>query len=116
MAVIAPTINTDHGDYRVITWANLANGDSGTPVEIVGFSDRSVQVVGTFGAAGSVTAEGSNDGTNYAALSDPQGSAITRTAVGVKAVSELTRYFRPRVTAGDVTTALTVIALFRRSV
>lgn len=116
MATRSHTSNNDNGDFRVVTWTGLLNGDDGDAAQLVGFSDRSVQVIGTFGAGGSVTIEGSNNGTNWSALSDPQGGAITRTAAGIKAVSELTRYIRPRVTAGDGTTSLTVVGLFRRSV
>lgn len=116
MATRILTTNTDNGDFRVVTWTGLLNGDDGEPAQLATYSDRSVQVTGTFGTGGSVTVEGSNDGTNWFALSDPQGLAITRTAAGLKGVSELTRYVRPRVTAGDGTTSLTVVGLFRRSV
>jgi hypothetical protein len=73
-----------------------------------------VQVQGTFGASGSVSVEGSNDGVNYHTLRDPQGVSLTFTAAGLKAVLELTRFIRPRVTAGDGTTALTVTLVARR--
>lgn len=116
MATRTQSTNLDNGDFRVVTWTGLLNGDDGERAELAAFSDRSVQFTGTFGTGGSVTLEGSNDGTTYFALSDPQGVAITRTAAGLKAVSELTRFIRPRVTAGDGTTSLTVVGLFRRSV
>lgn len=116
MANITPTLYLDNGDYRIVTWAAMANGDVGLPVELVGFSDRSVQIIGTFGTGGNAKIEGSNDGTNYVVLSDPQGTALDATTARIKAVSELTRYFRPRISAGDGTTALTVVACLRRSV
>lgn len=103
------------------TWENLANGDTGEPLESCWFSDKTIQVFGTFGSGGSVTMQGSNDPrvlTNAASaewfsLVDPQGNAITKTASGGEAILENPRFIRPSVTAGDATTALTVIICAR---
>ena len=57
---------------------------------------------------GSVTVEGSNDGVTFHALTDPQGTPVTKTAAGMEVVEENPRYWRPRVTAGDGSTSLTV--------
>lgn len=102
----------DHG--HVISWGTLGNGDDGTPLRMVGSADRSVQVVGTFGTGGTVKIEGSNDGTNYAVLHDPGLNEISVTAAGIHAVLEISAYIRPRVSAGDVNTALDVTLLVRR--
>lgn len=91
----------------VVSW-NLSNSEAGDPFENPGSSDRSVQVGGTFGVGGAVVLEGSNDGTNYRTLTDPQGNALSFTSAGLEAISEVTRYVRGRVTAGDGTTAITV--------
>lgn len=118
MAVVTGTIaklSTFLDEVHVITWAAIPNGDSGSPVEMPGSADRSVQILGTFGAGGTIVIEGSNDGTNYVTLTDPQGNALSKTAAAIEAVSELTRYIRPHVTAGDGTTALTVCLLLRRT-
>lgn len=112
MATRVPTsvgIKNAHGYGR--QWSGLLNGDDGTPVELHEFSDRSIQVTGTFGAAGNVKIEGSNDGTNYVVLTDPQGNALDVAAAKIEAVSEMTRFIRPRVSAGDGTTSL-VVTLF----
>lgn len=101
-------------DCHVITWSGLLNGDDGTPIEMPGSADRSIQFVGTFGAGGTIVFEGSNDGTNYATLADPQGNAISKTSAGIEAILEITRYVRPRVTAGDGTTNLVATLLVRR--
>ena len=100
----------------VIQWSGLtkATDDDGAPVEFGAFADRSVQVTGTFGTGGSVRIEGSNDGTNYAVLTDPQGNAIEKDAASIEIVSERPLYVRPRITAGDGTTAINVILLMRR--
>lgn len=100
----------------IVTWSGLlgASTDTGSPVSFPNSADVTVQVSGTFGATGSVTFEGSVNGTNYLALTDPQGNAITKTAAGIELVTEAPRYYRPNVTAGDGSTDLTVTAIFRR--
>jgi hypothetical protein len=98
----------------LVTWAACANGDTGSPYELVDTNDNCFTVDGTFGTGGSVTLEGSNDGTHYYALHDPLGNAITLTAAGIKQILETPRYVRPNVTAGDGTTALVPIIRARR--
>jgi hypothetical protein len=95
---------------RVITWPALANGEAGDPVggDFAAYSDRSVQIDGTFGAGGAVTIEGSLDGITYYPLSTPAGVALALTTAGLKQVLESVQYIRPRCTAGDGTTALKV--------
>ncbi len=94
------------GESSLVSWTGLLNGDDGEPVQLGAYSDRSVQFVGTFGAGGTIVFEGSNDGTNYVTLTDPQGSAISKGAASLEGIVEPTRYVRPRVTAGDGTTNL----------
>jgi hypothetical protein len=97
-----------------VSWTPLANGDSGSAVDLNDYRDRSVQVLGTFGTGGSVTLQGSNDGgTTWATLTDQGGTNLTFTAAGIKHVQQLTEYIRPIVTAGDGTTALTVYVFMR---
>lgn len=96
-------------------WSGLLNGDDGSPVELADYADRSFQIQGTPGAGFSLTIEGSNDGTNYVALTDPQGNALTFSAVSkIEQVEEICRYMRPRVTAGDGTTSVVVTMFGRR--
>ena len=105
-----------YGDKaHVLTWSGLLNGDDGSPVEMPGSADRSVQFTGTFGAGGTIVFEGSNDGTNYVTLTDPQGNTISKTAAALESVVELTRYVRPRVTAGDGSTDLVASLLVKRN-
>ena len=96
------------GQGFLVQWGPLANGDTGDLFDMTGFVPLSVQVEGTFGAAGSVTLEGSNDGTNKHTLKDPNGNVLTFTSAGLVAVGTQPRYVRPNATAGDGTTALTV--------
>lgn len=102
-------------NVKSVTWGALANGEAGAPIaaDQALWSDRSVQVTGTFGAAGSVSIEGSNDGVNYFTLNSPQGTALTFAAAGLKQVLEGTLWLRPRVTAGDGTTSLAVVLMLR---
>lgn len=119
MAVQAKSVTrlTTYGDrVNVVAWNDLPNGDSGDPFECPGWSDRSVQIQGTLGVGGTVVIEGSNDGVNYVTLTDPQGNALSFTAVGrIEAISELTRWIRPRVTAGDGATLFDVTLIARRA-
>jgi hypothetical protein len=100
----------DYDGIALVEWAALtkATDDVGRAVNLAQFADRSVQVTGTFGTGGSVRIEGSLDGTNYYALTDPQGNALDITTAKIEAVSEMTLWIRPRVTAGDGITSLTV--------
>jgi hypothetical protein len=96
----------------VVRWANLAAGDTGEMLEAVQYTDKSVQVGGTFGVGGAVVIEGSNDGNNWATLTDPQGNALNMSSASIELVSEATRYIRPRV-IGDGTTDLTLHLLLK---
>lgn len=117
MATVTPTttrIGSFGDNAHVISWTPLANGDSGAAITMPGSADRAVQITGTFGAGGTVVIEGTIDGTNYVTLTDPQGNAISKTAAAIEAISEIVSQIRPRVTAGDGTTALTVTMIMRR--
>jgi hypothetical protein len=97
-----------------LQWAAMANGDTGASVALPGAVDRTIQATGNFGAGGSVTLEGSNDGVNYFSLSNPGGAAIALTAAGGSVALGAVQSFRPRVTAGDGTTAI-VVTVFTRN-
>lgn len=121
MAVRTPTIeyNLD-GNPNVarVTWSGLLNGDSGAPVAMPEYPDRTAHITGTFGVGGSINLEGSNDLTTetptYTVITDPQANAITKTAAAIEAVLEAPYLIRPNVTAGDGTTSLVVKMLCRR--
>ncbi len=104
------------GSVRLITWTPLTTtNDTGYQAEWATFADRCIQFTGTFGVGGTVKLQGSNDGTNWADLTDPQGNAISKTAAGLEAVTEVTRYVRPFVSAGDGTTSITASLVLRRA-
>lgn len=102
---------------KAAVWTGLTQAtlDSGEPFEGNEYGDRSIQISGTFGAGGSINVEGSNNGTVWAILADPQGNALTFTTAKIEQVLEAVRYIRPIVTAGDGTTSLTATLFARRS-
>lgn len=87
------------GNAAVYTWSALATGDTGALLSSAAFADRSVQVGGTFGGA-TCTIEGSNDGVNFATLTDTAGVALTFTTAGLKQILQITRYIRPSISGG----------------
>lgn len=97
-----------HRQVVAVTWSSLASGDQGDAYELPAWADRSVQVTAITAGDGAITFQGSNDGSTWVGLTDPQGVAISFTAAGIKQVSELTRYVRPNFSgttgsAGSVT-------------
>lgn len=75
-----------------------------------------IQVGGVFGLDCSVGLLGSNDGTEYAPLSDPQGNILLFRKPGIKQVAEKPAFILPVVTGGDDTTAVNVILIVRSDV
>ena len=99
-------------DGDTVTWPAIINGNQGN-----GYAGDWLtayfQVTGTFGVAGSVQMEGSNDGANWILLP----GTIALTAAGLFApmtVNVRPKFIRPNVTAGDGTTALTVTGFFKK--
>lgn len=103
-------VENSRGRGTVVSWAGLKNGEAGAPAVVARHRDRSVQVTGTFGTGGNVRIEGSNDGgQNWAALHDPSGTVLNITSgAEIPAVLEATEMIRPRITAGDGSTSVSV--------
>ncbi len=116
MAVITPTSSDIGVGITKITWANMANGDTGRPVVMPASADKTVQVIGTLGAGGNCKIEGSNDeGTTYATLNDADGAAADISALSIVLIRENPETIRPNISAGDGTTDLTVILVAKRT-
>ena len=117
MATINPTI-TRNGDHSILkfTFEGINTTDTvGAAVPFAEWADRTIQLIGTFGAAATVVWEGSNDGINFATLTDPQGNTLSKTAAGIETVMEITEWARPRLASGgDGSTDIDVILLCRR--
>jgi len=92
----------------IIEWSGLLPTDTGATIELIDYADKTATITGTFGSGGSITLQGSNDGTNWFSLNDLMFSPITRTSAAMTLILEAPRYIRPVVTAGDGTTNLTV--------
>lgn len=125
MATVAVTIQrieTFLDDAHVLLWTPLTTTNAdGAAIEMPGSADRTIQFTGTFGSGGTVILQGSNalapvasTDADWFTLTDPQGNAISKTAASGEAVTELTRWIRPKVTAGDGTTSITARLLAKR--
>jgi hypothetical protein len=101
---------TDFDGIIIIEWTGLLNGDTGEAVRLPAYSDRAVQVAGTFGAGGNARILGSlfDTATNMVVLTDPQGNALDITTAKIEQVMEMSGWIQPSITAGDGTTSLTV--------
>jgi hypothetical protein len=109
-------IKTYGDDCHVVSWTPLTTTNAdGSPLEMPGSADRSVQVDGNFAGSAVLRIEGSNDGVSYYALTDPQGNALDFTAAKIEEIVEIVRYIRPRISSGGTgATSLNVSMLLRR--
>jgi hypothetical protein len=106
------TLPTGNDKSFLSQWANMGANDDGAPAINSQYTDRSFQVAGTFGGA-TVVIEGTNDGTNWATLTDPQGNNLSFIGPKIEMVAEASWKIRPKVTGGDGSTAITVTALLK---
>jgi hypothetical protein len=118
MAAVIPTITRVSDNVLKAVWTPLvsanAEGVALHPRLIQDFADRSVQITGTAGT-GTVKMQGSNDETNFASLTDPQGNAIEKTASGtIEQIMENTTTVKPVMTGANGTDSWTVTMFLRR--
>jgi len=105
----AVEVFTGIGGIKVYKWEGLLNTDTGSGVRLPHYADKSLQAVGTFGAGGTVTIQGSNDlGVTFGALHRFDATDLTLADSEPGAPVENTVEIRPNVTAGDGTTSLVV--------
>lgn len=121
MAVRASVIDNSASTDRstvVVSWAGLtfATTDTGSPIAFASWSEKTFHAFGTFGAGGNVVIEGSNDGTNWSPISNRQGVTPFNltAAASINTSQDRPIYVRPRVTAGDGTTNVTVTVACHR--
>lgn len=116
MATVAYALQDAWVGEAIYTWTPLTTTNAdGQPAQYQGAGDRVIQVIGTFGAGGTVILQGSTDGANWFPLHKPDSSAISFTAAGLSGVLENCPYIRPFVTAGDGTTSITAQLATRRN-
>jgi len=89
------------------TWTALASGDVGNALTAPNLPDKTVHLTGTFNTATCVI-QGSNDGTNYETLADPNGNALSFTATGIETILENVQYIRPKTGTAGGSAAITV--------
>lgn len=87
---------------RMVSWT-LQTGENGQTYEGGYLADKSIQIFGT--ALTTFVLQGSNNGTDWATLSNPGGVAINATGgARIEQILQNTRYIRPSVTTGtDIT-------------
>ena len=107
MATISGTMDSQGEGIVVATWAGMAGGDVGSKMKLASFSDKTVQAIGD---ATGVAIQGSNDGTNWFALTDPSGTtiALAGATFDMALIRENPLYIRPSVTGGSDTDVIIV--------
>ncbi len=114
VALVETPIGGPDNLTKQVFWETLTNVNTeGAPYKRTGHADRSVQVSGTFNGA-TCSIVGSNDGTTYFNLTDPQGNAITFTSADrMEQIMEVCLYIKPLLTGAGASTDLdvTIIAV-----
>lgn len=100
------------GQAALYTWTLTQANSEGLSITAHEFGDRTVQVSGTFDGA-TVILQGSNDGSAWFTLTDPQGNGISKSAEAMETVMEVPRYTRANSSGGGASQAV-VLSLFCR--
>ena len=111
MAVITPTVSRLPNGYTKVVWLTLTQGDTGAPVNVAQYPDRSVQATGTFSGSAVIAMQGSNDAATFGALRDLQGNAVALSTTQPNVLAENTEQVRPSVTSGDGSTDIDVFMI-----
>lgn len=116
MATVSATINQVSNNVMRFQWTLTQANALGHPIpeRYADFADRSVQIAGTFDSA-TIVLEGSNDGSNYATLTDPQGNAISKAAAAIEQVTEGVLFARPSASGGGASQSVVVTVVARRN-
>lgn len=102
MAVRDVAVSLSEDGTTIATWSDLDVGDTGKPVRVANYRDVSVQRTA---GAGTVTMEGSNDGTLYGAI----GAGVSADGT-IKGVPERPLYIRPSSAGAGNNTVVLVAA------
>jgi hypothetical protein len=96
-----PVSQSFDGSVMLLTWTGLAAaGDIGDTQSYANYGDKTFICAGNFSGGATVVIEGSNDGINWATLSNRQGTAMTFTGLGMNTSQDKPIFVRPRLTAG----------------
>ena len=117
MATVAYTITdiSGSGEVFMFTWDLTSADHTGAAIRWSPWADRSVMFTSSAWGASTGVIEGSNDGTTYVGLADPQGTAISKTSNAVESVLELTQFMIPRLSVVGTSAAVRVTLICRRN-
>lgn len=115
MAVPNPTITdvSGNGNVKLFSWALTTANHTGAAFSWTEWADRTATFTGTWGGATAVL-EGSNDGSTWITLADPQGNAISKTADAIEAILEMPVFVRPRLSVVGAGATITVAIACRK--
>ena len=120
-----PFVDLNGGTVIPDVWTSMEASDSGLPLYCPSLTERSIQVTGMNGSGGTVTIEGSNDGSTWATLHDAFGNLLVITDTGaappasvsntgIYQVMEETSWIRPVCGAGGLSEAFNVILVGKK--
>lgn len=116
MATIAPTYDRDNaGRVTTVTWSGMATGDTINSANIKSMNKpalvATLHIYGTFGGA-TLTITGSNTDSNFVAMNDNQGTAISSTAAAIWELSSGALYLKPTISGGTSDSVTMVLAVW----
>ena len=115
MATVTPTpTRIREGESMLYAWVLTQADTEGASIDAHEYGDRTVQISGTFDGA-TVVLQGSNDGTNWFSLTDPQGNAISKTTAAMETVMEVPLYTRANSSGGGASQSVTISLFCRRT-
>ncbi len=103
MATRAAKVTREGNGTVSVVWEQIEEADTAGAVFLPKAVQLSVQVIGTFDSA-TLAIQGSNDGTNFAALP----TAVSLTAAGLKLIAGPFKYYKPVTSGGGATSDLDV--------
>ena len=117
MATVNPTITPISDHVVLFSWTLTNANTDGAPIghKYAEFSDRCVQLSGTFDSA-TIVIQGSNIAASpsYETLTDPQGNAISKSAAALEQIMECPLWMRPFASGGGASQSVVVTLLARR--
>ncbi len=103
----AATMVVNDDKTVTVTWSGLEDNDTGVPVYLARYPDKTMQITGDFSGSAAVTMQGSNLATpSWGALNDAQGVVIAPTTNECILIAGSPLQIRPSVTTGDAGTDL----------
>lgn len=111
MANITAKLTLSNQKIGTILWETMQQDDVGLPVLLGRYSDKTIQVIGTFNGA-AVIPQGSPDGLTWGALNDAQGTTISITTNVPVLIAENPVFIRIADVNGGATTDLDVYLSF----